>query len=203
MAVARPRARGRGGRSMGRRYFRDDLFRFQTYISGEYEIGHQKLVSRSAGAGAHALGLGRLPGRRGWTSASSARSTASTPDLKKNYKRAYLDRHDPMDGIEDSSTYGHLRRGHRRGRRQREGPRGPCAGRRGVLVDRPPAREARRAGDARRGPALRRVRGRGPAGGHPGARGARAHHDRQHPPSRAARASTPAASSRARSPRAC
>ena len=90
---------------MAKRYFKDDLFRFQTYISDEYDIGHHELIYRSGvledmpdvwddyrGRGVDVGILGVVDRKH--------------PDLKKNYKKSYLDRHDPMDDIEGSSPYG-------------------------------------------------------------------------------------------------
>ena len=93
------------GKKSAKLYFKDDLFRFQTYISDAYEIGHHELIYRSGvledmpdvwddhrGRGVDVGILGVVDRKH--------------PDLKKNYKKSYLDRHDPMDDIEGSSSYG-------------------------------------------------------------------------------------------------
>lgn len=90
---------------MPKPYFTDDLFHFQTYLSGRYEVGYHELQWRTnvqdmapvwddyRGGGVSVGVLGTVDRLH--------------PDLKKNYDTRYLGHHDPLDDLAgDSSGYG-------------------------------------------------------------------------------------------------
>ena len=86
-------------------YFGDDLFRFQTYISDAYEIGHHEINTRSAVQN-HMPDVWDEFRGRGVEVGILGVVDRKHPDLRKNYKKSHLDHHDPLDEIGGSSPYG-------------------------------------------------------------------------------------------------
>ena len=85
-------------------YFDDDLFRFQTYMSGRYEIGPHEIGWRT-----NVQDMAPVwDGHRGDGILIGVFGTVDNlhPDLRANYEKRYLKHHDPQDGIGGSSPLG-------------------------------------------------------------------------------------------------